>query len=71
MSRRLLLAAALVAASSQTVLGLDNGLGKTPQMGFNTWNHFGCNINETLIKETADALVASGLAALGKRLGSP
>jgi alpha-galactosidase len=21
---------------------LDNGLGKTPPMGFNTWNHFGC-----------------------------
>jgi alpha-galactosidase len=24
---------------------LDNGLGKTPPMGWNSWNHFGCNIN--------------------------
>ena len=28
---------------------LDNGLGKTPQMGWNSWNKFGCNINEKLI----------------------
>ena len=24
---------------------LDNGLGRTPPMGWNSWNHFGCNIN--------------------------
>lgn len=30
--------------------GLDNGLGKTPPMGWNSWNKFGCNINETVIK---------------------
>jgi alpha-galactosidase len=29
---------------------LDNGLGRTPPMGWNSWNHFGCNINETVIK---------------------
>ncbi len=34
-------------------------------MGFNTWNRFGMDINETLISETMDALVASGLAELG------
>ncbi|XP_010546252.1 PREDICTED: alpha-galactosidase 2 isoform X2 [Tarenaya hassleriana] len=44
---------------------LSNGLGLTPQMGWNSWNHFQCNINETLIKQTADAMVVSGLAALG------
>ncbi|KAL3724970.1 hypothetical protein ACJRO7_030047 [Eucalyptus globulus] len=44
---------------------LENGLGLTPQMGWNSWNHFQCNINENLIKETADAMVSSGLAALG------
>lgn len=26
-------------------LTLDNGLGLTPQMGWNSWNKFGCNIN--------------------------
>ncbi|KAG6492635.1 hypothetical protein ZIOFF_047600 [Zingiber officinale] len=29
------------------------------------WNHFSCQINETLIKETADATVSTGLAKLG------
>ncbi|KAH9781149.1 alpha-galactosidase 2 [Citrus sinensis] len=44
---------------------IDNGLGRAPPMGWNSWNHFGCNIQEKLIRETADAMVTSGLAALG------
>ena len=47
------------------VLGLDNGLGLKPQMGFNSWNHFRCNVNETVIKQTADVMVAQGLDKLG------
>ncbi|XP_020094217.1 alpha-galactosidase 1-like [Ananas comosus] len=46
---------------------LANGLGVTPPMGWNSWNHFNCLINETVIKETADALVSTGLAKLGYR----
>jgi alpha-galactosidase len=30
-------------------------------MGWNSWNTFGHNINETVVRETADALVSSGL----------
>ena len=37
----------ILALSSLT---LDNGLGLTPPMGWNSWNHFGCNISEPLIK---------------------
>lgn len=44
---------------------LQNGLGRTPPMGWNSWNHFGCDINESLIRDTADAMVSTGLAALG------
>ncbi|MQL78244.1 hypothetical protein Taro_010672 [Colocasia esculenta] len=44
---------------------LANGLGKSPPMGWNSWNHFQCNIDETVIRETADALVSTGLAQLG------
>ncbi|KAJ6732074.1 ALPHA-GALACTOSIDASE-LIKE PROTEIN [Salix purpurea] len=32
---------------------------------WNSWNHFHCDIEEKLIRETADAMVSSGLAALG------
>ncbi|KAF5201564.1 Alpha-galactosidase [Thalictrum thalictroides] len=46
-------------------LQLNNGLAKTPQMGWNSWNFFACNINEAVIKETADALISTGLAKLG------
>ncbi|CAF0788486.1 unnamed protein product [Rotaria sp. Silwood1] len=48
-----------------SIYSLDNGLGKTPQMGWNSWNHFGCNINEAIIRSTADALVSTGLAQAG------
>lgn len=44
---------------------LRNGLGKTPPMGWNSWNHFNCKIEEKLIRETADAMVSTGLAARG------
>jgi alpha-galactosidase len=46
-------------------LALDNGVARTPPMGWNTWNTFGCNINETLIRQMADAIVANGMRDLG------
>jgi len=44
---------------------LENGLVKTPPMAWNSWNHFRCDISEELIKQTAHALIDSGLAAKG------
>jgi len=62
----LALAMGAVALSSATpAQALNNGVGRTPPMGWNTWNTFGCNINETLIKQTADALVSNGMRDLG------
>src|SRR5690349_11237050 len=40
-------------------------LAPTPPMGWNSWNTFGCNIDEKLIRDTADALVASGMKDAG------
>jgi alpha-galactosidase len=40
-------------------------LAATPPMGFNTWNTFGENINEDMVKEVADVMVAEGLRGLG------
>jgi alpha-galactosidase len=42
-----------------------NGLALTPPMGWNSWNHFQCNINEKVIRDTADAMVASGMRDAG------
>ncbi|MFI6458384.1 glycoside hydrolase family 27 protein [Streptosporangium amethystogenes] len=56
----------LTAVTSATpAQALNNGVGRTPPMGWNTWNTFGCNINETLIRQTADALVSNGMRDLG------
>jgi alpha-galactosidase len=34
-------------------------------MGWNTWNNYGCNITDALIRSSADAMVNSGMAAAG------
>jgi alpha-galactosidase len=40
-------------------------LALTPPMGWNTWNTFKCNIDEKLIRESADVLVSSGMKDAG------
>src|SRR5690349_10122827 len=63
----------LYAAPAALVLGLvfatlhDNSLARTPPMGWNSWNHFGCDVSAQLIRETADAMVASGMKDAGYR----
>ena len=44
---------------------LDNGLARTPPMGWNSWNKFACNVSEDLIKQAADAMVSSGMKDAG------
>jgi alpha-galactosidase len=43
------------------------GLALTPPMGWNSWNKFSCDVNEALIRETADAMVTSGMKDAGYR----
>lgn len=40
-------------------------LASTPPMGWNSWNTFGYKINESVVRETADALVSTGLKDFG------
>lgn len=47
------------------VLAYDNGEGRTPQMGWNSWNHYRCNVNETIVKSAADAFIANNLPKFG------
>jgi alpha-galactosidase len=42
-----------------------NGLAQTPPMGWNSWNHFAERVDDPTVRETADAMVASGMAAAG------
>ena len=43
----------------------DNGLARTPPMGWNSWNRFGCDIDEAKIRAVADAMQSSGMQAAG------
>lgn len=77
MMRNFLLIACLLAfwadASAQMFFGekkqvadsVFNSLAQTPPMGWNSWNKFGCNVSESLLKEMADAMVASGMKDAG------
>jgi hypothetical protein len=65
-----LISGALVAVSStgnqvQTVQALNNGLAQVPYMGWNSWYAYGENINDTKIRQAADAIVSNGLNTLG------
>lgn len=40
-------------------------LGKTPQMGWNSWNTFACNVDEKMIREMADAMASTGMKDAG------
>lgn len=56
---------ALVSASSHLQKRLDNGLALTPPMGWNSYNHYNCAPNQSIILSNAEAVVSLGLADLG------
>jgi alpha-galactosidase len=68
-------AAAMVIIFYGSSFALNNGLAKTPQMGFNTWNWFGCDgnsdlgphgdVTDTVILQLANALITTGMKDCG------
>jgi alpha-galactosidase len=63
MKRSLFLTILMLGGSS--LFALDNGLARTPPMGWNSWNKFACNVSESLIREAADAIVSTGMKDAG------
>jgi len=55
----------LIALSLSQHLYAQEILAATPPMGWNSWNKFGCNVDENLIRQTADAMVKSGMKDAG------
>jgi alpha-galactosidase len=43
----------------------DNGLARTPPMGWNSWNHFHGRVEDKVVREIADAMVSSGMKDAG------
>ncbi|KAG2186131.1 hypothetical protein INT43_002569, partial [Umbelopsis isabellina] len=60
---RILLYAALLLPLP--TFALMDGLSATPPMGWNTWNKYGCNIQDKLVRETADVMVKKGFLKAG------
>jgi alpha-galactosidase len=60
----MLLALAALAGANLHAQKFD-GLAQTPPMGWNSWNKFAGNINEDLIRQTADAMATNGMKDAG------
>ena len=45
----------------------DRGRAATPPMGWNSWNHFRCNVSDSMIRQQAQAMVSSGMRDAGYR----
>jgi alpha-galactosidase len=68
----ILVLSAVVVVCSLSAAQMNGGsssalLAPTPVMGWNSWNKFGCNVSEKLIREIADAMVSSGMQSAGYR----
>ena len=51
--------------SVQEVHSLNNGLGRKPPMGWNSWNKFRCDISEDTIRFATDRMIELGLYKVG------
>ncbi len=61
----LVIACAFVSATAFAQTPPSKGLALTPPMGWNTWNKFGCNVSDELVRGAAKAMVDSGMKDAG------
>jgi len=59
-----LLTGAIVAPTAPAAAA-DGSPAVRPPLGWNSWNTFGCDINESKIRAAADAMASSGMSAAG------
>lgn len=60
-----ILISALILLSGGITWAQDSALAQTPPMGWNSWNHFACEVSDAVVRAQADALVASGMKSVG------
>ena len=61
---KIISAIALLVNASANAQKFD-GLALTPPMGWNSWNRFQCDVNETIVRAMADAMATNGMKAAG------
>jgi alpha-galactosidase len=65
MTLRAIVASAILGSFASLCNAQTESLALTPPMGWNSWNKFGCEVSEDLIRQTADAMVSSGMKDAG------
>jgi alpha-galactosidase len=60
-----LLCVVTVVLSNEAGRAQDTVLARTPPMGWNSWNHFACEVNDAVVRAQADAMVKSGMKSAG------
>lgn len=58
-------APALAETTQEVVNKAPNGLALVPPMGWNSWNKFACDVNEKVVRDTADSMVVTGMRDAG------
>lgn len=64
LSKVSIVAGSLLASQASAVL-MHNAVAVTPQMGWDNWNAFGCDVSEDLLLGTATRMVELGLRDVG------
>lgn len=54
-----------VLATTAAALVSPDGTGRLPALGWNSWNEYACDINETVFLQVSDLLIDLGLKDLG------
>lgn len=62
-----LLLGILVLGARAVSLAQGRATARTPPMGWNSWNHFGCHVTDAIIREQAKAMATTGMKAAGYR----
>ncbi|KAG2073134.1 glycoside hydrolase family 27 protein [Suillus decipiens] len=65
LTRTFVATAAGILFTATSAHAIMNGVGKLPVMGYNAWNAFGCNVDETVILQTAHFMKEYGLLDVG------
>jgi alpha-galactosidase len=60
-----LLTLLILLSGSGILWAQDSKPAPTPPMGWNSWNHFACEVSDAVVRAQADAMVTSGMKSVG------
>jgi alpha-galactosidase len=63
--RSSILIGVLILSSCGLARTQDSALARTPPMGWNSWNHFACEVSDAVVRAQAETLVTSGMKSVG------